>query len=72
MDSENNNQKTKKLLISFIYRCVLCVCIFCAAFSLHRFSPKVWKGAEKTVTANIDTTKTAECLKKLLKELFPM
>ena len=72
MNSDNKNEKRKKLLISFIYRCVICVCIFSAAFALRRFSTKTWKKAESAVTANIDTSKTAQCLKRLLEELFPM
>ena len=64
-------EKHKKALISFIYRSVICLCIFCLAFAAKRFFPGAWNPVYDMLTTNIKIDKAALYLKKLFTEIIP-
>ena len=64
-------EKIKKAAISFLYRSVVCFCIFGVLFALSRFSPNLWEKFSIVFTKTVDVDALGNSLGKFIKEIVP-
>ncbi len=64
-------EKLKKSATSFLYRLIICVCIFALAFSTKRFFPHAWDKCATVFVKDIDIKSAGTHLIAFLKEILP-
>lgn len=64
-------EKIKKSAMSFLYRSVVCLCLFALAFLAKRFVPQVWGKCAGVFVKNINVKIAGEHLCLFLKEILP-
>ncbi len=64
-------EKIKKSAMSFLYRSVVCLCLFAIAFIAKRFVPQVWEKCTGVFVKNINVKVAGEHLKLFLSDILP-
>jgi len=65
------NEKMKKAAIVFLYKSMVCICLFCVSVILSRVFPGIWEKCIAAINTHIDFNKAGSLLKKLFFELAP-
>lgn len=64
-------ERTKKVMMSFIWQCVICASLFLIMIALKRVMPEVFNKLSAIWTKSTDLKKTGGLLIKLFKEIIP-
>ena len=64
-------EKIKKAAFSFIYRSIICMCLFGVLLALDRFVPQIGEKCVNAVKSSIDLSAAGESLNRFLKEILP-
>lgn len=64
-------EKFKKSAMSFLYRLIVCVCIFGVLFIFKHFSPPLWGKVRNVFLESIDISKVTAHLGAFVKEILP-
>ncbi|MEE0867918.1 MAG: hypothetical protein UIL37_06420 [Clostridia bacterium] len=63
-------EKIKKAAFSFVYRSIICLCLFTVLLALDRFVPQIGEKCVNAVKSNIDLGAAGESLSCFLKEIL--
>ena len=64
-------EKIKKAVLVFLYKSMVCICLFCVFVILSRVFPELWEKCIAALNTHSDFNKAGSLIKKLFFELAP-